>query len=224
MWDHLLVKPEEDPEARIRQLEQPLENVARASEQGAQPYSGYTPPPPPQSSYDMTFPTPYSPPPKKSSSGVSMLFWVIGLVAVGLIVGGGIALFFSLRDATSGVVFPSVPSAPIATGGAPAPGGQPAPTGAPEITVAPGGQYSIGGLQEAHVIACNNGGTLNISGVQNNITVTGHCGTVSVSGVKNTVTVDSADSISASGVTNKVTYHSGNPEIDNFGDNLVGQG
>lgn len=47
---------------------------------------------------------------------------------------------------------------------------------------------------------------------------------VTVSGIKNIVTVDTADTISASGFENQVTYHSGSPTIQNAGsDNVVEQ-
>jgi hypothetical protein len=57
------------------------------------------------------------------------------------------------------------------------------------------------------------------------VTITGHCTSLSVSGMQNTVTVDAADSIDASGLNNKVTYHTGNPKISNLGtSNEVQQG
>jgi DUF3060 family protein len=46
---------------------------------------------------------------------------------------------------------------------------------------------------------------------------------VTVSGVKNQVTVDAADSIGASGFNNQITYHSGEPQVDNAGGNNVVQ-
>ena len=55
--------------------------------------------------------------------------------------------------------------------------------------------------------------------------LTGHCARVDVSGVRNVVTVDAADSIVASGMNNKITYHSGTPEVDKSGiDNSVQRG
>jgi hypothetical protein len=43
--------------------------------------------------------------------------------------------------------------------------------------------------------------------------------------MENTVTVDSAATISASGLNNHVTYLSGTPQIDNSGDsNVIEQG
>jgi hypothetical protein len=45
-----------------------------------------------------------------------------------------------------------------------------------------------------------------------------------VSGVQNKVTLDTADQIQASGLDNVVTYHSGSPDINNAGNNVVQQG
>jgi len=57
------------------------------------------------------------------------------------------------------------------------------------------------------------------------VVITGHCTQISVSGVQNSITVDSVDAIDASGFNNKVTYHSGTPEVGNSGDsNVVEQG
>ena len=131
-------------------------------------------------------------------------FRVVGPVAVGLIIGGGLAAFFAFRSATSGLNFPSFPSVPSEN---PVAGRRRRWRERSANGHRSGGDHRgagravqlMGGLQESHVIACN-GGTLNVSGVQNNVTVTGHCGTLSVSGVKNVVIVDSTDNISASGV------------------------
>jgi len=57
------------------------------------------------------------------------------------------------------------------------------------------------------------------------VTLTGHCATVNVSGLQNVVTVDNVDTIEASGLNNKVTYHSGSPKISKNGSgNVVEQG
>jgi hypothetical protein len=47
---------------------------------------------------------------------------------------------------------------------------------------------------------------------------------VTVSGMQNNVTLDSSDQIGASGFNNVVTYHSGSPNVDNAGSNVVKQG
>jgi hypothetical protein len=46
LWDHLRMNPEDDPEARIRELERPLNDVAKATELGTGQYGASYPPPP----------------------------------------------------------------------------------------------------------------------------------------------------------------------------------
>jgi hypothetical protein len=93
-----------------------------------------------------------------------------------------------------------------------------------EAPTAPGGVVTFGGISVNKTIACNEG-TVNISGMENTIVITGHCLSVNVSGIENIVSVDSADSIVASGFDNKITFKTGSPEITNSGgDNVVEQG
>src|SRR6185312_2262917 len=83
------MEPHDDPEARIRALEQPLADNARATELGTTPYTApnhaYLPPPlppmPPQAQGRYPPPgygAPWAPPPRKSSAGIP---WVIFAVA-----------------------------------------------------------------------------------------------------------------------------------------------
>ena len=65
---------------------------------------------------------------------------------------------------------------------------------------------------------------VNISGVNNTVTLTGHCVNISVSGVGNKVTVDTTDKIGASGFDNEIIYLSGDPEIDTTESNTVSRG
>lgn len=61
-----------------------------------------------------------------------------------------------------------------------------------------------------------------VSGVENTITITGHCAAVTISGIRNVIEVDEADTIGVSGFENRVTYSSGEPEITKSGmDNTV---
>ncbi|HZN82040.1 MAG TPA: DUF3060 domain-containing protein, partial [Mycobacterium sp.] len=110
-----------------------------------------------------------------------------------------------------GVTIPSisVPSMPSTPEG---------PTTAP-----PGGTLSVSGMGATKTLECNDN-RVTISGMGNIVTITGHCTTVTVSGMQNKVTIDTADQISASGVNNNVTYHSGSPDINNAGNNVVEQG
>jgi hypothetical protein len=67
-------------------------------------------------------------------------------------------------------------------------------------------------------IDCNNG-SLRLDGDNNTYTVTGHCLRLDIFGSANHVTVDSADTISAFGDDNAVTYHSGAPTVNKTGNN-----
>jgi hypothetical protein len=236
-WDHRRMNPEDDPEARIRDLEHPLADVARTSELGTEHYSSpsaYTPPPVP--TYGAPYPgTPYPGAPVKSKSGPGASVWVFAaIVVVLLIIGAGVAIYsarvFSLGSETRPPVeIPNVaggggqverePEAePIIPGGGPietVPGGVPIPP--------PGAQLSVSGIDKNETIACNES-IVSVSGVNNIVTITGHCASLTVSGVENQVTVDSSAKISASGFDNLVTFHSGSPEISATDSNIVGQG
>lgn len=91
------MNPEDDPEARIRELERPLADVARASELGGSQSGGYTyppgPPPPPYS-----YGGPFGGPSPRSSSG-NRAWWILAaVVVVGvLVLVGGIAAFSAQR-------------------------------------------------------------------------------------------------------------------------------
>jgi len=92
------------------------------------------------------------------------------------------------------------------------------------VTTAPsGGQISVAGVGESKTIACNDS-HVSVSGVSNTVTITGHCVNVTVSGMQNHVTLDTTDQINASGFDNVVTYHSGSPDINSGGSNVVQQG
>jgi hypothetical protein len=65
---------------------------------------------------------------------------------------------------------------------------------------------------------------VSVSGVSTTVTITGQCATVTVSGMQNKVTLDESDQINASGFDNVVTYHSGAPDINSGGSNVVQPG
>jgi hypothetical protein len=224
------MEPHDDPEARIRALEQPLADTARATELGTTPYTApndaYLPPPlppmppPAQGSYQPPgYGQPWAPPPRKSSAGVP---WVIfGIAAVVFMVIAGAVGWFIVNKATRqvpsipGISIPSIPSMPSMPS---MPNMPSQPTTAP-----PGGQISVAGVGDTKTITCNDN-VVSVSGVSNTVTITGHCTTVTVSGMQNKVTLDTSDEISASGFDNVVTYHSGSPDINNSGNNVVEQG
>jgi Protein of unknown function (DUF3060) len=228
---------EDDPEARIRELERPLKDQARASELGG----GAPDRPPPTAAYPSDYNTPaygtqpygmpYSPPPKTISGGIPWA--VFGLIALVLIaVAAGIVVFTtkmsgvadskdsSVSSGDGSIDIPTFPSIEVAT--------IPAPPGAPQadptaIAGAPGESLTVSGIENNKAIACNDA-TVTISGIRNTVTITGHCVSVQVSGMNNVVAVDIADTIGASGFDNRITYHAGSPQVDANGSNVVEQG
>lgn len=211
----------------------------------SEPYQYVPPPPPPPSDpyqaqpygqYGSQYGTPqytspyYSAPQqvvqKRSSTTV---LWMIPLVVGGIIAAGvaAIVLYFNTADPDT---YSFDPSPSISGGGGPLDAPTP-PVGIPPIdpedqviTVQAGGSVSVSGVDKNQTIVCN-GGTVSVSGVENVVDIQGSCGVVSVSGIKNIVTVDTAQTISASGFENRVTYRSGEPQITNSGpDNVVEQG
>ncbi|WP_059167000.1 MULTISPECIES: DUF3060 domain-containing protein [unclassified Mycobacterium] len=247
------MKPEDDPEARIRQLEQPLADYGAVELGTSQPSgndyqtSALPPPvygPPYPSTYEQQSPysTPpfgvsFPPGPTRSGAPYGLIFGLIAVVVV-LIV-GGIGVFVWSMSSTPDRIS-TRPGFPDATGGdGPRDGSvtigpsrnapTPLPTQVPddqppEVAVAPaGGQYSVSGVEKIETIECN-GSNISVSGVDNIVTLLGHCQSVTVSGVENQVILDSADRIGASGFDNQVIYHSGDPEIDATSRNSVTQG
>ncbi|WP_422741956.1 DUF3060 domain-containing protein [Mycobacterium sp. WMMD1722] len=227
------MNPQDDPEARIRDLERPLADRAQTSELGTQPYpvaGSYPPPPPP--AYDMPYPM-AGPPPKSSHGGVIVL--VVVVLAL-LVVGAVVAIHFANSGPRDGAI---TAGRPVAGGGGPLDEpSQTLPTGDAPVVVVPGGPsgsddvvvqapangtFSVSGVEGNKRVACNDS-SISISGVSNTVTITGHCVSVSVSGVENQVTIDDTDAISASGFDNRVVFRNGDPQINNSGDNVVERG
>lgn len=207
---------QDDPEERIRELERPLADTARASE------FGQTQPPGP-----WTYGGPLSGPPPKSPSG-NRMWWILGTVMVigFLALAGGIAAFAGHQLSGVRSIISSPPTISGTFGPTP---GNPGPStsrtrSATPSTPPPGGELSVSGINERRTIACNDS-VVSVSGVSNTVVITGHCARLTVSGVQNAIAVDAVDEIEASGFNNKVTYHSGAPRIDNSGgSNVVQQG
>jgi hypothetical protein len=228
------MEPQDDPEARIRALEQPLADNARATELGTTtsyttPNEAYLPPPlpsmPPQAQGPYPPPgygTPWAPPPRKSSAGIPWLVFGIGAVVFMAIAGvvGFLVVNKSTREipAIPGASIPSVPSRPSMPSMPAVPNMPSEPTAAP-----PGSQISVAGVGANKTIACDDS-YVSVSGVSNTVTITGHCTTVTVSGMQNHVTLDESDEINASGFDNVVTFHSGSPDVNSGGSNVVQQG
>jgi Protein of unknown function (DUF3060) len=237
---------EDDPEARIRELEQPLAETARASEAQSPskwaapsapphqppplPYSGSQPPPLPYSGSKPP-PLPYSGSQfgqALQTSSRARTWWivaavfVIGMVALPV----GIMLFTAHQVSHSGLnTLVPIPSnsfdSPAPSGGltqTPAAGPS---TPAAAIPTAPVSENLIvSGINENRTVVCNQN-TVSISGVSNTVVITGHCARLSISGVQNKVTVEGVDSIEESGFNNEVTYHKGFPQIDQSGQGNV---
>ena len=106
---------------------------------------------------------------------------------------------------------PSMPSLP----------GVPGDSGV--LTASPDTPATVSGIENNKTVACTDG-SVTISGIRNTVNITGHCVNVTVSGMNNVVTVDNVDAIGASGFDNRVTFHSGSPQINATDSNIVEQG
>lgn len=227
----------EDPEDRIRELERPLAEAARASEQGSAQPAGQNYPPgpagaPPPPPAPWTYGDPAFGPPQQRPSG-NRVWWVVGaLIAIGVLaLAGGIAAFAAHQLSGVKSIINSPPTisktlSPPSISTSPGPSTSRRKSASPSTSPAapPGTGLSVSGVNENRTIACDDN-IVSVSGVSNTVTITGHCTSLSVSGVQNSITVEAVDSIEASGFNNKVTYHSGAPKISNSGgSNVVQQG
>jgi hypothetical protein len=229
---------DDDPEARIRELERPLADAARTSEMGSSQTPGGYPPPagppaPPPVNYGTNYGTPF-PPTAPRSFSFNRTWWIFiaAFVIVPMVITGFIAFNMSRQLSNNGITTllptPSLspspgsnspPSSVTRTPGATA-------SASPPVTPLPpaGGDLGVSGINANRTIACN-ASNVRVSGIQNKVVITGHCTSLSVSGVQNSITVDTVDSIEVSGFNNQITYHTGSPSIDKSGDgNVVQQG
>jgi Protein of unknown function (DUF3060) len=239
MCKHSSMDAKDDPEARIRELERSLGDIARASELtegtpdlGAGQYGGHgNAPPLPPGSFGVQFP---NVPPRTTGRGGqrALLIGVLTLVTVG-IVGGAVVYLSNALSKVPPLGDPANDRPTISGGGGPF-GEPPSPTGGdrpqvpvgetPDSVARPGEVVSVAGMGGNRTIACDDG-IVSVSGMSNTVVVTGHCASVTVSGFTNIVTVDTAEVLAASGFDNRVTYRSGNPAIQNSGNgNTVGRG
>jgi hypothetical protein len=230
------MKSEDDPEARIRELEQPLAEAARASEGAAnQSPSKWAPPPgpplpppsgaplapaPPPLPYSDTFSSPRTGIlPRGQIRWIMLAVFVIGMICLPLVI-----FHFSAQQVSrSGLpTMLPLPSFPEQNSG---PSGTMPHTSAGGPTTAPtGGSLSVAGINESRTVVCKDR-QVSVSGVGNQVVLTGHCASLSISGVRNKVIVDATESIQASGFNNDITYLIGTPHIDTSGtDNLVHKG
>ncbi len=247
MCEYRRMTSPDDPEERIRQLEQSaasygaVELGAPHAPEGVNPPSPLPPPvygPPPQYGGTPSYGDPYQPPfgtqyTPVQKKGVPVGL-IVGLIAVVLIVifGGVAAFVWNVASTVEGVAGGgsvdrpgggstyTPPSIVIPSIAIPEIPGLP---GGSEETPTPGGQFSVSGIDEVKTVPCNES-NISVSGVNNTVTLTGHCVSLSVSGVNNNITIDSADTIGASGFDNKIVYRSGDPTVDASGSNTVSRG
>jgi hypothetical protein len=215
------MKSEDDPEARVRELEEPLAETARASEAAAnRPPSKWAPPSgqPVQPSPSLPYGgSPASPPtgagPQSLIRWIMVAAFVVGMIALPIVI-------FSIAGhqiSRSGV---SALNPAPSTAATRAPGAGQSMTAA---TPAPAGaNLSIAGINESRTVVCKDG-KVNVSGVGNEVVIAGHCTLLDVSGVRNKVTVDAADTIQASGFDNQIFYLTGTPQIQQSGQGNVVQ-
>ena len=243
------MKSEDDPEARIKELERSLTDQAQTSELGTghassgtaylpPPVSGYTAPnygSPPQYGTQpfgtQPYGTPYTAPRRKISGGIPwMAFGLIAFVLVAI--AAGFSVFTTkMSDITTphdshvsggggSIGVPSIPSLPSIPSMPNLPG---IPGDSGVLTASPDASASVSGIENNKTVACTDG-AVTVSGIRNTVNITGHCVNVTVSGMNNVVTVDATDAIGASGFDNRITYHSGSPQIDSTDSNIVEQG
>ncbi|OBF60399.1 hypothetical protein A5753_20600 [Mycobacterium sp. 852002-51971_SCH5477799-a] len=222
----------DDPEDRIRELERPLAETARASEQGSSQAAGQNypsgpagaPTPPPTWTPGGPLSEPFQQRPSSNRA-----WWIVGtFVVIGVLaLAGGIAAFAAHQVSGVRSIIASPPTisttfSPPSMSTNPVPSRRKSPSPSASPTAPPGTELSVAGVNENRAIACNDN-IVNVSGVSNTVTITGHCASLSVSGVQNSVTVEAVEAIDASGFNNKVTYHSGAPKITNSGGSNVVQ-
>ena len=91
-------------------------------------------------------------------------------------------------------------------------------------SVDPGATVRISGNGTKKTVNCN-GGNLYVGGNDVTVTARGHCAQLTVSGNHTMVVIDSADTVTVSGIRDKVTFHSGSPHVTTSGiSNTVAQG
>lgn len=92
--------------------------------------------------------------------------------------------------------------------------------------VPPGDLITYGSMGTKTRIDCESGKTLDVSGSNNTLTVTGRCASVSVGGADNTITLDQVeDQLTVDGINNTITYRDGDPKIEDAGEgNRINRG
>jgi hypothetical protein len=197
---------DDDPEKRIRELEQELADVTRTP-QSTPPYTGgatYTENPPPSTggaTYAGGSPYGFGPPPRRNKPYP----WFLVLILLAVVVPAVISLVFVFaRSSTSSSLSRGSGARTTSAG----------PTAVPQ-----GGELRLSGTGETRQVACNDG-KLILAGYNSKYVVTGHCASVTAGGYYNNVTVDSADTLESTGYSNTVIDHAcnnGNLKLSSYG-------
>lgn len=216
------MNPQDDPEARIRDLERPLSEQAHASELGTEPYHGGTgsfppplpPPPPPPWSQGQGYPPPYPPTypmpqpmsQPMSSSGGRGGFVVLAFVVIGLLLaGGGYAIYLTFTSSTPGT--PNNPG--FSGGGGPVASPTKRPGSTKQLPTTAPTQAGPTAASPAGPEVVPAGQPVSISGIGANRTIACADNPVSISGVSNTVVITGhCVSVTVSGFENVVTVDS----------------
>lgn len=219
------MSPDDDPERRIQDLERSLAQSAPERTLS-------------QSVPGEPLPT-ETPAAEGSRTGLKVGWVLLGLMVAAMVVSGGVILSRPSTTVGRPVAEKSTPD--VAGGGgrfgsstretpsAPTPSAEvPSVSESPPLVPLEPPPYdtsiSIAGVGRSETIDCADR-PASISGVDNQVVLTGHCGLVDISGVNNSVIIDSADAIDVSGMANHVTFHSGDPELSRSGlDNTIERG
>ncbi|BBX11273.1 hypothetical protein MNVM_03540 [Mycobacterium novum] len=199
------VSADDDPEARIRELERPLSDFAKAAEVTVS-----------SAGAEQVSPT--------AGNGRGIGVAVRAMAAVFVTVAAA-AMFLISRGPTGTTPgFPTVPSTAAPTPSRSVPVVPPASASPANPTPGRADTITVSGAGQDKTLACA-GNQVSVSGVRNTITLTGRCAGLTVSGIGNVITVDFTPAITTSGVDNRVTYRFGDPEVSTSGfDNVVVRG
>jgi hypothetical protein len=221
LWEYLWMTSEDDPEARIRELEQPLADAARASEAGnpppgkwapppapafppsAQPYGDAIPPPPPPYGGAAPPPLPYSGSFGSTSSfgtgSRTRVWWILAAVfVVGMIALPAAILFFTARTVSHSGITTLLPNPTyVPTVAAPPGGVTPAPSAVPSAPPTSGPTAAP---------TAPAGASLEISGIDEVKTIACNNSIIHISGITNQVTITGhCASVHVSGSKNAIT-------------------
>lgn len=84
-------------------------------------------------------------------------------------------------------------------------------------------QNAVGGIDYGSFgttaeVDCADGRSLNVTGSNNSLTVSGRCGSVSVGGADNRITIERVDgALAVAGLNNTIVYRGGDPAISDTG-------